>query len=154
VTVTQAELRGQKFQGKLARTSASIDPLTRSMQVEISLPNKEGLLLPGAFVQVDLPLQSKATLTVPNNALIIRAGGVKVAVVDADKRVKLQVVTLGRNLGEQVEVTSGLQSGARVVLNPPDALSEGDQVNFAPDTPQDATSKDPASASAAQKDKP
>ncbi len=154
VTVTQAELRGQKFQGKLARTSASIDPLTRSMQVEISLPNKEGLLLPGAFVQVDLPLQTKATLTIPNNALIIRAGGIKVAVVDADKRVKLQVVTLGRNLGEQVEVTSGLQSGARLVLNPPDALSDGDQVNFAPDAPKDATPKDPASTPVAQKDKP
>jgi RND family efflux transporter MFP subunit len=133
VTVSQAELRGQKFEGKLARTAASIDPVTRSMQVEISLPNKEGILLPGAFVQVELPLQSKATLTVPNNALIIRAGGVKVAVVDADKRVKLQTVTLGRNLGEQVEVMSGLKDGARLVLNPPDALTDGDVINFAID---------------------
>jgi RND family efflux transporter MFP subunit len=136
VTVSQAELRGQKFEGKLARTAASIDPVTRSMQVEISLPNKEGILLPGAFVQVELPLQSKATLTVPNNALIIRAGGVKVAVVDADKRVKLQTVTLGRNLGEQVEVMSGLKDGARLVLNPPDALTDGDVINFAIDAPK------------------
>lgn len=137
VTVRQAELPGQKFEGKLARTGASIDPLTRSMQVEISLSNKEGHLLPGAFVQVDMPLQSKGTLTIPNNALIIRAGGVKVAMVDADKRVKLQAVTLGRNLGEQVEVTSGLKSGTRLVLNPPDALTDGDMVNFAPDAPKE-----------------
>ena len=137
VTVRQAELPGQKFEGKLARTGASIDPLTRSMQVEISLSNKEGKLLPGAFVQVDMPLQSKGTLTIPNNALIIRAGGVKVAMVDADKRVKLQAVTLGRNLGEQVEVTSGLKSGTRLVLNPPDALTDGDVVNFAPDAPKE-----------------
>jgi hypothetical protein len=106
------------------------------MQVEISLPNKDGTLLPGAFVQVDLPLQSKATLTVPNNALIIRAGGVRVAMVDGDKRVKLQTITLGRNLGEQVEVTSGLKDGARLVLNPPDALTDGDVVNFAIDAPK------------------
>jgi len=104
--------------------------------VEISLPNKSGILLPGAFVQVDLPLQTKATLTIPNNALIIRAGAIKVAVVDAEKRVKMQVVTLGRNLGEQVEVTSGLKDGARLVLNPPDALTDGDLVNFAIDAPK------------------
>jgi RND family efflux transporter MFP subunit len=154
VMVSQAELRGQKFEGKLARTAASIDPLTRSMQVEISLPNKSGILLPGAFVQVDLPLQSKATLTIPNNALIIRAGAIKVAVVDAEKRVKMQVVTLGRNLGEQVEVMTGLTGGARLVLNPPDALADGDQVNFVVDPPKVESGADSKGAPAAQKDKP
>jgi len=150
VTVSQAELRGQKFEGTLARTSASIDPVTRSMQVEISLPNKDGTLLPGAFVQVDLPLQNKATLTVPNNALIIRAGGIRVAVVDADKRVKLQTITLGRNLGEQVEVMSGLKDGARLVLNPPDALTDGDVVNFA----IDATKEEGGAKEGSTKDTP
>jgi RND family efflux transporter MFP subunit len=152
VSVSQTELGAKKFEGKLARTAASIDPLTRSMQVEISLDNKDGLLLPGAFVQVDLPLQKKSTLTIPNNALIIRGQGIKVAVVGADNRVKMQALTLGRNLGEQVEVLSGLESGVRLVLNPPDALSEGDTVNFNPDPPKtEAPAKDQA---AAQKDKP
>ena len=152
VSVSQTELGAKKFEGKLARTAASIDPLTRSMQVEISLDNKDGLLLPGAFVQVDLPLQKKSTLTIPNNALIIRGQGIKVAVVGADNRVKMQALTLGRNLGEQVEVLSGLESGVRLVLNPPDALSEGDTVNFNPDPPKtDAPAKDQA---AVQKDKP
>ena len=136
VTVTQTELAGKKFEGQLARTAASIDPLTRSMQVEISLANKDGILIPGAFVQVDLPLKGKPTLTVPNNALIIRGQAVKVAVVDAEKRVKMQTVTLGRNLGEQVEVLTGLTDGQRLVLNPPDALKEGDVVNFNPDPPK------------------
>lgn len=149
VTVRQTELQGQKFEGKLARTGASIDPQTRSMQVEISLPNKSGILLPGAFVQVDMPLQSKATLTIPNNALIIRAGSVKVAMLDADKRVKMQVVTLGRNLGEQVEVTSGLQSGTRLVLNPPDALTDGDVVTFAADAPKESAGGQAKSTDAA-----
>jgi RND family efflux transporter MFP subunit len=152
VSVSQTELGAKKFEGKLARTAASIDPLTRSMQVEISLDNKDGLLLPGAFVQVDLPLQKKSTLTIPNTALIIRGQGIKVAVVGADKRIKMQAVTLGRNLGEQVEVLSGLESGVRLVLNPPDALSEGDTVSFNPDPPKtEAPAKDQA---AAQKDKP
>ncbi len=152
VTVTQTELPGKKFEGELARTAASIDPLTRSMQVEISLANKEGILMPGAYVQVNLPLKVKASLTVPNNALIIRGQGIKVAVVDAEKRVKMQAITLGRNLGEQVEVLTGLTDGLRVVLNPPDALNEGDVVNFNPDPPKtDAENKDKP---AAQKDKP
>jgi RND family efflux transporter MFP subunit len=154
VTVRQAELPGQKFEGKLARTGASIDPLTRSMQVEISLSNKDGQLLPGAFVQVDMPLQSKGTLTIPNNALIIRAGGVKVAMVDGDKRVKMQAVTLGRNLGEQVEVTSGLKSGTRLVLNPPDALTDGDTVNFAPDAPKEEAKENKEAPNPVAKDKP
>jgi len=75
-----------------------------------------------------------------------------VAVVGADNRVKMQALTLGRNLGEQVEVLSGLESGVRLVLNPPDALSEGDTVHFNPDPPKtEAPGKDQA---AAQKDKP
>lgn len=145
VTVTQAELRGQKFEGKVARTAASIDALSRSMQVEIALPNKDGVLLPGAFVQVDLPLVAKPGIAIPNNALIIRGDGIKVAVIDAERRVHMQAVTLGRNYGERVEILSGLEQGARLVLNPPDALSESDVVAF------NAEQDDKAAADAAAK---
>ncbi len=148
VTVTQAELRDQKFEGKVARTAASIDALSRSMQVEIALPNKEGVLLPGAFVQVDLPLAAKPGMAIPNNALIIRGDGIKVAVIDAERRVRMQVVTLGRNFGERVEVLSGLAPGARLVLNPPDALSESDLVSFNAEQDDKAAAEAAAKASA------
>lgn len=130
VVVTQAELRGQKFQGQVARTAASIDSTSRSMQVEISLPNNAGTLLPGAFVQVALPLVASQALSIPNNALVIRADGVKVAVVNAQGRVTMKRVQLGRNYGEKVEVVDGLASGERLVLNPSDSLAEGDAVSF------------------------
>ena len=148
VTVTQAELRDQKFEGKVARTAASIDALSRSMQVEIALPNKEGVLLPGAFVQVDLPLAAKPGIAIPNNALIIRGDGIKVAVIDAERRVRMQAVTLGRNFGERVEVLSGLAQGARLVLNPPDALSESDLVSFNAEQDDKAAAEAAAKASA------
>lgn len=148
VTVTQAELRGQKFEGKVARTAASIDALSRSMQVEIALPNKDGLLLPGAFVQVDLPLVAKPGIAIPNNALIIRGDGIKVAVIDAERRVHMQAVTLGRNYGERVEILSGLEQGARLVLNPPDALSESDVVAFNAEQDDKAAAEAAAKASA------
>lgn len=130
VVVTQAELRGQKFQGVVARTAASIDAASRSMQVEISLPNPAGTLLPGAFVQVALPLAASRGFSIPNNALVIRGDGVKVAVVDAQGHVHLKPIQLGRNYGEKVEVVDGLANGERLVLNPSDSLAEGDAVAF------------------------
>ncbi|MDP3136049.1 MAG: efflux RND transporter periplasmic adaptor subunit [Burkholderiaceae bacterium] len=132
VIVTQAELRGEKFQGQVARTAASIDAVTRTMQVEIALPNREGRLLPGAFVQVQLPLLPSRALVIPINALLIRGEGMRVAVVDAAGRVQLRPVQIGRNYGETVEVIDGVQAADRLVLNPPDSLAEGDEVAIAP----------------------
>ena len=83
VVVTQAELRGQSFKGEVARTSGAIDAATRMMQVEVALPNRDGTLLPGAYVQVSLPLAASQSLTIPANALLFRAEGTRVAVVDA-----------------------------------------------------------------------
>ena len=130
VVVTQAELSGQKFEGKIARTGASIDTQSRTLQVEVSLSNKDGILLPGSFVQVALPLALSRSLGIPNNALIIRGEGTMVAVVDEKNRVNIKPVQLGRNYGVRVEVMSGLTSGDRLVLNPPDSLSTGDEVSF------------------------
>jgi len=61
---------------------------------------------------------------------------------------------LGRNLGEQVEVTSGLKSGTRLVLNPPDALTDGDTVNFAPDAPKEEAKENKEAPNPVAKDKP
>jgi RND family efflux transporter MFP subunit len=126
--VTQPELRGQTFKGEVARTAGAIDAATRMMQVEITLPNKDGALLPGAYVQVSLPLAPSQSLTVPANALLFRAEGTRVALVDAQGRVTLRAVSLGRNYGETVEVIDGLNAADRLVLNPPDSLADGDVV--------------------------
>lgn len=128
VIVTQAELRDQRFQGEVARTSGSIDSATRMMQVEVSLPNKDGVLLPGAYVQVSLPLAASKSLTIPANALLFRAEGTRVAVVDAQGKVHLRPINLGRNYGETVEVLDGISGTDRLVLNPSDSLAEGDVV--------------------------
>ena len=131
VVVTQSELRGQSFAGEVARTSASIDPATRTMQVEIALPNKNGILLPGAYVQVELPIAGQRTVVVPTNVLLFRGEGTRVATVDAANRVHLKPVTLGRNLGEAIEVIDGIAAGDRLVVNPSDSLGEGDPVAVA-----------------------
>ena len=131
VVVTQAELRDQSFRGEIARTSGAIDASTRMMQVEVALPNKDGALLPGAYVQVSLPLAASRSLTIPANALLFRAEGSQVAVVDAQGHVRLRTIVLGRNYGEAMEVLDGLTDTDRLVLNPSDSLADGDQVTIA-----------------------
>jgi RND family efflux transporter MFP subunit len=134
VTVTQSELGGRGFPGKIARTAASIDLATRTMQVEVALPNPDGTLMPGAYVQVALDLPAGKTLAVPTNTLLFRREGTMVAVVQPDGRIDMRRVTLGRNYGQTVEISDGLQANDRIVLNPADALAAGDVVQVAKDT--------------------
>ena len=133
VVVTMTELRGSGFKGEISRTAASIDAATRTMQVEVTLPNKEGALMPGAYVQVALPLQPSGVTTIPTNALMIRAEGQRVAAVGADNKVHLRPVRVGRNYGEAIEVLDGVTPADRLVLNPPDSLNDGDEVSVIAD---------------------
>jgi RND family efflux transporter MFP subunit len=132
VVVTQTELRDRSFKGEVVRTAASIDAVTRTMQIEVALPNRDGALLPGAFVQVSLPLQPSGALTVPTNVLMFRAEGPRVAVVGPEGRISLRAVKVGRNYGQTVEVLDGVAGTDQLVLNPPDSLNEGDTVAIAP----------------------
>jgi RND family efflux transporter MFP subunit len=131
VVITQAELPGQKFTGEIARTSASIDAVSRTMQIEVALPNKDGVLLPGALVQVSLALQANQSLVIPTNALLFRGEGLRVAVVGTDNKVRLRQIRLGRNYGQTVEVLDGVAATDKLVLNPSDSLTDGDQVSIA-----------------------
>jgi len=131
VVVTQAELRGQSFTGQVARTAASIDAATRTMQVEIALSNPDGALMPGAFVQAALPLKPSGALVIPTDALLFRRDGTMVAVVDDKLKVRLQTVQIGRNYGQTVEVLNGIKGNERLILNPSDSVAEGDEVALA-----------------------
>jgi RND family efflux transporter MFP subunit len=133
VIVTQAEISGRKFQGRVERTSGAIDTATRTMQVEVALPNRDGALLPGAYVQVQLPLAASGDMLLNANAVLFRSEGVRVASVDDAGKVKLLPVRLGRNYGDRIEVLEGLKGNERLVLNPPDTLADGDVVTVAAD---------------------
>jgi len=135
VSVSQPELAGRRFEGKIERTAASIDAATRTMQIEVGLPNRDNALLPGAYVLVTLPVAAGSGLTMSANALMFRGSGTQVATVDQAGRVHLKPVRIGRNYGQTVEVLEGIGASDRLVLNPPDALAENDQVEIAPDAP-------------------
>ncbi len=144
VSITQAELRGRVFRGTVARTAGSIDAATRTMQVEIQLPNRDGLLLPGAYVQAALPLAASKALVIPANTLMIRSEGTLVAVVGADGRIKLKLIKVGRNYGQTVEVIDGVSATDQLVLTPSDSLGEGDTVTVVPAAKEAPAGKKPA----------
>ncbi|MDE3012196.1 MAG: efflux RND transporter periplasmic adaptor subunit, partial [Pseudomonadota bacterium] len=153
VDITQAERPGQHFAGTVARTAGAIDSATRTLQVEVEVPNRDGRLLPGSYVQAGLGLRGGMALTVPANALLFRAEGPRLAVVDEQGRIRLAQVALGRDLGKTIEIAIGLQAQDHVVLNPPDALAEGDLVDARPAPPPKTSDDKPAARTAAGADK-
>jgi RND family efflux transporter MFP subunit len=136
VTVTLAERADEEYHGTVARTARAIDPVNRTMQVEVRVPNPKELFITGAYVQVSLPIDADAgILTVPSNVLLFRPEGTRVALVDDQGRVKLAPVKLGTDFGTAVEVLSGLKASDRLVVNPADSLADGDVVTLAPSQP-------------------
>jgi RND family efflux transporter MFP subunit len=125
-----AEFPGHKFQGKLVRTAEAINLTTRTLLVEIEVDNPTGTLLTGSYAEVHLKVATHAsTLLLPVNALLFRSEGLRVGVVK-DGRVVLTALTPGRDLGNQIEVVSGLQPDDQVIINPPDSLVSGQQVQI------------------------
>ena len=131
VTVTLAERVGEQYQGTIARTARAIDTVTRTMQVEIRVPNPTGALITGSYVQVTLPIGADAhALVVPTNVLLFRPEGTRIALVDGAGRVHLTLVQLGTDFGTRVEVLSGLSATDRIIVNPADSLADGDVVTL------------------------
>jgi RND family efflux transporter MFP subunit len=121
-----SNLPGRFFPGTVERTANSLDPTSRTMLVEVRVPNPEGILMPGMYAQVDLRnARTDPPLVVPSDALIVRADGTRVAVVRADHTVHLQKIEVGRDYGDRLEVTSGLQEGDTIIPNPGDIAREG-----------------------------
>jgi RND family efflux transporter MFP subunit len=131
VTVTLPGHQGEEYQGNIARTARAIDTGTRTMQVEIRIPNPKDALIAGAYVQVNLPIeQDGEALLIPINVLLFRPDGPRVATVDDSGRVRLIPVKLGTDFGSSVAVLGGLKVDDRVVLNPADSLADGDIVTL------------------------
>jgi RND family efflux transporter MFP subunit len=126
VALRLAELPNRKFSGVVTRTARAIDPASRSLQVEISVANASGELLPGSYIEVQVTAHHRAGIVVPVNTLLLRGEGPRVASVDAQGKVKLKAVELGKDFGAKVEVLSGVSPSDELVLNPSDDLSDGD----------------------------
>jgi membrane fusion protein, multidrug efflux system len=134
---TQAYLTVQQFPGKqfaahVARDSGAMDPVSRTLRVEVDVDNRDGTLLPGAYAQVHLALRNGApALDLPVSALLFRPNGVTIATVDSSGRTALKSVMVGRDFGTHVEILTGVQADDKVIDNPGDALTSGEAVKIA-----------------------
>lgn len=135
VIVTQAELPGQQFHGSIAHISGAIDVPTRSLQIEVRLPNPDNKLRPGAYVQVSLPASVRAPLLVPGNTLLFRSEGPRLAVVGQDGKVNLRKIVIAQDLGQSLEIESGIEASDKIIINPSDSIADGDHVLIAPQQP-------------------
>jgi RND family efflux transporter MFP subunit len=130
VSISSDAYPRERFTGTIARSADAIDPLSRTLRVEVDIDNPNALLLPGAYVFVHLPLPADvASLTIPSNALLFREEGLRVGVV-RDGLVQLVPISIGHDYGGTVEVTAGLTRTDRVVLNPSDSLLSGTRVEI------------------------
>src|SRR5579862_74246 len=123
-----AEFPGRRFQGKLVRTADAINVTTRTLLIEIDVDNPTGTLLTGSYAEVHLKVPTAAsTFLLPVNTLIFRSEGLQVGIVK-DGKVVLTPVTPGHDFGNQIEIVAGLRAGDQVIINPPDSVVSGQQV--------------------------
>jgi len=126
--LTLAEFPGRKFQGKVVRTADAINVTTRTLLIEIDVDNPTGTLLTGSYAEVHLAVPTQgSTYLIPVNTLLFRTEGLRVGIV-RDGKVVLTTVTPGHDFGNEIEIVAGLKSDDQIIVNPPDSIVQGQQV--------------------------
>jgi len=131
VQVFKPEAPDKIVTGRIARTAGAIDVATRTLQVDIEIPDEQQFLLPGAYVEVSLPLDSQGRMILPTNTLLFGSAGPQVAVVQGDQVLR-KSVALGVDYGKSVEIIGGLEPSDQVIVNPIDSITNGQKVSIAP----------------------
>jgi RND family efflux transporter MFP subunit len=145
-TLEVPERPDRKFEAKIETTSHAIDKRSRTLLVELIADNKDGALFPGAFARLHFQIPSdRNAVRVPASALIYRGAAIQVGVLGSDDRVRLRKVDIARDLGTEVEITSGLTEDERIVANPSDSIGDGEEVRI-----MAAEADNPASATEQQ----
>jgi RND family efflux transporter MFP subunit len=128
-TLTVSHIPGRTFTGTVTRAANALDSATRTMLVEVDVPNADGVLLPGTYAEVDLSAsRANPPLVAPASAVVFRTDGAQVAVVQPDHTVHLQKITVGRDYGDRVEILQGLTPGTWIVAAPGDTAREGARI--------------------------
>jgi RND family efflux transporter MFP subunit len=130
-TLTLPDYPGKTYPAHVVGNSGAINTQTGTFEVQLLADNPGEVLKPGGYAQVrfDVPGQA-GTVQIPSSALVFRAQGTQVALIGPNDHIRMQSVTLGRDLGGTVEVMAGLGANAKIVDNPPDSLAQGELVRI------------------------
>jgi RND family efflux transporter MFP subunit len=135
--VSFREIPEKTFDAKVVRTAGALDPASRTLLTELQVANSDGQLFPGMYAEVKFAFpQDGRTLLVPGNAVTVQSDGPKVLIVDAKQTLRARSVKLGRDLGDKVEILSGLNPAEPLVANPSGSLREGEEVKAKPQPAQ------------------
>src|SRR5258706_10662105 len=120
------ELPNRHFPASVTRTTEAIDVNSRTLTVELDVPNASGELLPGAYANVHFKLPLNASpLVLPASTILFQAEGPQVGVVNTKNQVELRKVSLGHDFGDTIQIMTGAHPAASVIANPPDSLTNG-----------------------------
>jgi RND family efflux transporter MFP subunit len=131
-TITVPEYPNRTFEATVEASAQAVDVSSGTTRMQLGLDNSAGELMPGGYANVRLNLQTNSTpLSIPASALIFNRNGLRVATVGPDDKIAFKDVKIARDLGRTIELASGVSADDRVVVTPPDGISEGDQVRIA-----------------------
>jgi len=121
VAIRPVEAQDKTVAARIEHVSGALDPINRSRQVDVTLPNSDGKLLPGSYVEISINVVGEvSSLVVPANVLVVDQAGTHVVIVDAENRIAFRPVKLGRDFGREVEVLEGMGSSDVLVASPSD----------------------------------
>ena len=140
--------RGGSFTGTIARCAEALNPQSRTMRVEVDIPNADNGLVPGMYVKVAFRVPPRGLVEVPAAALLFHATGPEVARVDASGKVSFAPVTIARDDGSTVELGTGVEPGEKLILNISSQITAGQQVSTQNDGAAPPGAGAPAAASA------
>lgn len=147
--VTVREFPGRVFEGKVSRTAGALDAATRTLNTEIRVPNPDGKLLSGMFAEVSLSLSApRQVFEIPATALLNDAQGLRVALVRPDNTLHLQSISIERDLGATLQVSSGIGPNDKLVQIVSTELREGQKIEPVAPRSAGAGSAQPAPAPA------
>jgi len=147
--ISMPEYPNRTFDATVEASSQSVDVGSGTTRMQLGLDNPKGELMPGGYANVRLSLvRDTVPLHIPASALMFNQNGLRVATVGADDRVVFKTVTIGRDLGKDIELASGISPDDRIIVAPPDGIDDGDRVRVVGANPRGKPN--PAAISARQ----
>jgi RND family efflux transporter MFP subunit len=129
--INVTERLDRTYSGTISRSAGALNDAARTMRTEVQVDNRDASLLPGMYAQVHFTLaEQRSSLIIPTSSLVIDRAGMHVVTVDASQKLHFVPVTIGKDMGKEIEILAGLKGTESLVASPSDLLNEGQHVEL------------------------